>query len=788
MRSRLVGFLAVGLSLVGASGPLVTDASASGNASSAAAFIENAQNKDGGFGAERGQASNPAASLWATVALLAAGKNPQDEQLNGGSSADDYLASHLTAYSRSLEYLGLLAIVQSASGVSPAHYGDPGAALVHDLAPGAIHSDPTAAALGILGLLAINSGSSRTAATSSARTLLADQNSDGGWGSGGSTSASTATVLQALAESGVAGAGGATIKDGIAYLHKAQLNDGSIGTTDQVDPSSTGNVEATSFTIQAFHALHLPQLRTPTGTTVIAGLINYQQQGTGGLSPYGSYDTTDPPSVVDTAQAYPAFDGVTFPLPYVPYTSPQPAKQSASTPTTPSSAVNRVSVGKTSAGISSSTAGAKRTVGADRGATAAGSVKSRAGRGGATPRGTSVTGSVVGATPAPKLATRLGRNPGTDYTPLILAGILVAFALLGGVLDARRPRSDTRSPAAVAVAATASFLAAARARGAVAPFTALLVGALLVAIPFETHMWSRAPKGAAMIEAFAPYMQAHRIDGLQQDVALLDAGVREADAKGPALQFPSAGNAAAARRQFAAGDPDLALFSRQWPTIHRRFLSLLDPIQANRGNYRAIAALPSFSVFPWLFAVPGTMLIVLAAAGLLIPRAWTKLRWGILALGVGLLLAPVVFQMLDRAPKGARLVSAFQTVETKATVTALQDEFGSLAIGQGSLQTELLPALSRRGLGKTRIDKELPAVIALDNHWVAILGDLTPMLGVMSDNVANYQAVAALPDFTLFPWLFVIPGLLAAGLVLLGGTRGQSARRHRLQPAEPQAT
>ena len=50
-----------------------------------------------------------------------------------------------------------------------------------------------------------------------------------------------------------------------------------------------------------------------------------------------------------------------------------------------------------------------------------------------------------------------------------------------------------------------------------------------------------------------------------------------------------------------------------------------------------------------------------------------------------------------------------------------------------------------------------------------ILNDMTPMIGAMSDNVANYQAIASLPPFPLFPWFFVLPGVLVAGLALAGG-------------------
>jgi hypothetical protein len=77
-------------------------------------------------------------------------------------------------------------------------------------------------------------------------------------------------------------------------------------------------------------------------------------------------------------------------------------------------------------------------------------------------------------------------------------------------------------------------------------------------------------------------------------------------------------------------------------------------------------------------------------------------------------------------------------------------------------------------------------VTALNQRWVAILGDFTPMLGVMSESVANYQAVAALPDFTVFPWLFVLAGALAAAVALLTGASRPFELRRRAPAAETQ--
>jgi hypothetical protein len=727
----------VALALLAVSGTLAGSARAAGNASSAAGFIENAQRADGGFAATHGGPADPAASLWATVALLAAGKNPESERVNNGSSADDYLAAHLSSY-RALEDLGLLAIIQAGSGAPADRYGDPETQLKADLTVPAIRTDPGGAALGTIGLLALKADG---AAAATARTLLGDQLSDDGWGADGeSDSATTALVLEAIAQTGVANDSNPAVARGVDYLHKAQVNDGSIATSDRTDSSSSGDVAATAFTIQALAALHHPTLRTATGTSVLQGLASYQQMSTGGLSPFGAYDTGVAASVTQTAQAYPAFDGVAFPLPYV-----APAKEPVAPAHPAHNAANRASVGSATAGVSSSTQSGPKKVGAYHGGSAAGSVKAKAGRASSS-SGTQVNGTVVGAQKAPKLTTRAGRAPAKNYDALILALALLAVAVLGAAFDFRRPRDGGLGAPARVVQAGAVLLAAARRRRAFAPAAVVLVGVALIALPAMTGMWSRAPHGAAMIHAFAPYMREPKIVRLQGDVAVLNA----------AFRTPHAGSGI------------------HWPAIHSRLSQLMSTISANRGNYAAIASLPSFDLFPWFLVIPGALLALLGAAALVWPRAWRRLGFAIAALGAALALAPLAVGLYGAAPRGAQLISGFAPIETRAGVTALQNDFSSIVIGESS-------AVSGRAA-------HVPAVEALNHDWVRILGDFTPVLGVMSDSVANYDAVAALPDFSIFPWLFAIPGLLAIVIVSLSRPRSlpmlrrvRTARKRQLE-------
>ena len=86
------------------------------------------------------------------------------------------------------------------------------------------------------------------------------------------------------------------------------------------------------------------------------------------------------------------------------------------------------------------------------------------------------------------------------------------------------------------------------------------------------------------------------------------------------------------------------------------------------------------------------------------------------------------------------------------------------------MSDEVDGGLEQAGLSTVQIDARFPAITTLDAHWVHILNDMTPMIGAMSDNVAGYQEISSLPPFPLFPWFFVLPGVIVAGLALAAGS------------------
>ena len=293
------------------------------------------------------------------------------------------------------------------------------------------------------------------------------------------------------------------------------------------------------------------------------------------------------------------------------------------------------------------------------------------------------------------------------------------------------------------------------------------IGVALVIMPLAFGMFTKTPNGAVMIAGFKPYMTTPRLNGYQSELHQINAGVRQTDTSVAAYL----GGGTPDRTAFARKYPEFVSFDQQWPAIDSKMTGLMSQVLGNLGNYQDVAALPSFKLFPWFFVIPGLLIAGCAIAALVRLARWRLLRWVLVALGLGLIAAPLIFQMFERAPAGGRMMTAFESIETNHNVQQIQGYFGDMAVGQGAIRLEIVPALEASGLSRAQIAAKFPAVATLDTDWIHILNDMTPMIGAMSDNVANYQSIASLPPFALFPWFFVLPGALVAGLAVVGGFR-----------------
>lgn len=286
---------------------------------------------------------------------------------------------------------------------------------------------------------------------------------------------------------------------------------------------------------------------------------------------------------------------------------------------------------------------------------------------------------------------------------------------------------------------------------------AIVVGLGVAAAPLLFSMFDRAPKGGDMIDDFEPYMHQDVIDDFRGYLASVDAANEET----LVLRDDLVARGATTDDDFAETYVLVAGFDDQWPTIQADMTDLLDRMERNLDNYRAVAALPSFDLFPWFFVVPGVLMAAGGVAVLVRGRrgGGRAALWVLVALGAGMMVAPVAFQMFTRAPKGAEMIDDFTPMMTEARLRAVQSSFTTLGGAEGQLRVTALPALEQAGGDPA----DYPAIAQFSEVWPVMLVDFNGMVATMSDNLDNFQAVAALPSFDLFPWFFVAPGLLVAG-------------------------
>lgn len=199
-----------------------------------------------------------------------------------------------------------------------------------------------------------------------------------------------------------------------------------------------------------------------------------------------------------------------------------------------------------------------------------------------------------------------------------------------------------------------------------------------------------------------------------------------------------------------------------------------------------------------------------------------KMMWAVLAVGAALIVTPFAIGLPDKADGGQQMIDAFgpimdeQNVQTTAdyyydvfvplgdVVPAMTqaniDKFNGYLAGFTAVGVDaenMVPALSQamdmpeadvqafmaaQFVGITAMLQALPqmqtdfgdllglmeANVAIFEQVPAGLDHYRPLVTTMQEQQVNYDKVSSLPNFNLFTWFFVIPGVLLVALALTG--------------------
>jgi len=288
------------------------------------AYMRGAQNADGGWGGAKGAASDPLFTAWVIIGLAAAGINPKDQHVLGGTDAYTYVTAHPDALTETTDFERAM-LVSIAAGTSPRSFGgrDLVAALLRRRLPdgsfahaaGGTTGGINDTAFAMLPLSATDEPQAPDVIAQGAAWLVGVQSPDGGWAYAPGASESsdiTAAVIQALRVAPRTDRREDAQRRGWAYLKSSQHADGGFGQSPK-DPDS--NSASTAWVLQAMWAAGIDPTtwRTTAGSTPLDYLASLQR-------PDGSIAYTSDKSMNDlwmTAYSAPALAGYPLPVPDV---------------------------------------------------------------------------------------------------------------------------------------------------------------------------------------------------------------------------------------------------------------------------------------------------------------------------------------------------------------------------------------------------------------------------------------------------------------------------------------
>ncbi len=360
-----------------------------------------------------------------------------------------------------------------------------------------------------------------------------------------------------------------------------------------------------------------------------------------------------------------------------------------------------------------------------------------------------------------------------------------------------------------------------------AAWLVLAVGIALMAAPEAFDMWVRAPRGAQMIGGFASIMTARNVPiiasygrtvlgGFGSAALTIQLAAHHFSHGRVSISYSQATAFIAAHR----GLGGLAYMDRNLPVLGPPFSTLLSVLYKDQPAFAGIHGLPSFTLFPLFFVLPG--LLIAGGAALFLhrdgrtgpagrPVAASGLARFLFVVGLLVGIAPLLpmppgfHSIRTVGPHGAAMLDDFASPINgpgSAPVMSMHtvDQFDGYVAEMRRASTEFIPAVedaaasfahdridgatatafvaSEPSLAQVdRIVRQFPAMYRLFHH----------MLSTMAADMADYEAVRALPSFALFPVFFYVPGALVAVLALVGLLRGtaQPLPGRRRRPTVP---
>jgi hypothetical protein len=284
----------------------------------------------------------------------------------------------------------------------------------------------------------------------------------------------------------------------------------------------------------------------------------------------------------------------------------------------------------------------------------------------------------------------------------------------------------------------------------------LVLGAFLFVGPIAGGLFAKAASGEQMIDQFAPYMNANSLLRYRADLETLRHGTSGIDSVYRDRNVP------------IGRFPLLDDYRLQSTAILDRASGLLGLVSATEPDYQRVSEIGGFDRMPFLIVVGGIVAIcggcVLLAGSAAHARTAALL---VVLTSAAFVSYPFVGGLYGGASAGHRMLHSLAPVMTSGEVRQLQSDFVVLVEAVGELETTFR-GVAQPGAAATE-------VATLVGKWPMISSDLASLVGVIDDNLGNFNALENLDALTrgfgvsglvAFPWLLVGVGAVSSGLAV----------------------
>ena len=146
----------------------------------------------------------------------------------------------------------------------------------------------------------------------------------------------------------------------------------------------------------------------------------------------------------------------------------------------------------------------------------------------------------------------------------------------------------------------------------------LVIGAVLIIMPFAFQMFDRASAGAEMMKAFEPVLTRANVTTFQGHMQTFAGMQADMNKMMPALAQGMGMTSDQLNQMLRQKFPGVATGMQQMNTMGADFGKVITVMDQNVENFQKADKLP-MKTMPWFFVIAGALLVVLSGAQLLIP-------------------------------------------------------------------------------------------------------------------------------------------------------------------------